>query len=146
MAIQTVKLIIDAEAKGGTGKNGKPWSMAHVELDNGKTINIFNPIAIGDKVESYKNGEYWNWRKVKDEAQTSSDSAVDATKLDHILKAVNDNRVMLEAIYESVLGETPSPKAPQTSSDKVVEHTSEITPLEAYVNAPEQIDLSEIPF
>jgi hypothetical protein len=46
-------------------KDGKPFSQAMVELENGAQTRIFNPIKVGDKVESYRNNDYINWRIVK---------------------------------------------------------------------------------
>ena len=57
--------ILDAAAHTGMGKNNKPWTQAMVELENGSQVRIFQPIKVGDKVESYKNGDYINWRIVK---------------------------------------------------------------------------------
>lgn len=62
----TVTEIIEEVAKHGiSAKTGKDWSMAKVKLSTGQEAWIFNPIAVGDKVTSVKNGDYENWTKVK---------------------------------------------------------------------------------
>ena len=130
MAQATVKTIIEREAKSGIGSNGKPWSKAHVELDNGKTINIFNPINEGDVVESFKNGNYWNWRKVTSQSsQSSAVPTIDSTKLDQILKAIHD-------VYEVVTGEkytnTTLDKKPSVAPQNNAQ--DDLPPISAYTN------------
>lgn len=80
-----ITAIIDPAAHTGIGKNGKPWTQAMVELENGAQVRIFMPIKVGDKVESYKNGDYINWRIVK---QDKADQA-------EVLK-------MIQLIYDDV--------------------------------------------
>lgn len=64
--MEEVVKVIDPFAKSGfSEKTQKEWSMAYVELSNGEKARIFNPIAVGDKVESVQNGEYKNWVKVR---------------------------------------------------------------------------------
>lgn len=61
----SVLRVLDDNAKNGVGKTGKPWSMSRVELKNGESVFIFNPIDIGDVVVEVQNGEYRNWQKKK---------------------------------------------------------------------------------
>lgn len=61
-----VNKVLDANAKSGySEKTKKDWSMSRVELKNGETAFIFNPIEVGDVVEAVQNGEYKNWQKKK---------------------------------------------------------------------------------
>lgn len=116
----TVKQILEGEAKSGVSqKTGKPWSQARVELSNGESVFIFNPIAVGDTVVAKQNGEYLNWGKKQ----------VDA-KHEEIMKA-------LRAIYKAVTtGEdTLEPPKPQPKKDTVTE------PIDG-----EEVSLDDIPF
>lgn len=83
-----VKTVINPESKTGMGKKGA-WTQAQVELEDGERILIFQPIAEGDEVESYQNGEYINWRKIKPvtmEQTTIINMLIDITKkLDQLL-------------------------------------------------------------
>ena len=141
MATAKVKNILDPEAQSGMGKNGKPWSMAQVELDNGKSIKIFNPIEVGDLVESYKNGEYWNWRKVKG-GQTETPAPANTDALRELYKL---NLAIYKAItgedYTGVQKETTS--APKPVTEPV--QTSEV-PVEAYADISDEELNSVIPF
>ena len=141
MATAKVKNILDPEAQSGMGKNGKPWSMAQVELDNGKSIKIFNPIEVGDLVESYKNGEYWNWRKVKG-GQTETSAPANTDALRELYKL---NLAIYKAItgedYTGVQKETTS--APKPVTEPV--QTSEV-PVEAYADISDEELNSVIPF
>lgn len=142
MAQAKVKNILDPEAQSGMGKNGKPWSMAQVELDNGKSIKIFNPIEVGDLVESYKNGEYWNWRKVKPGQGEAQPAPANTDALRELYKL---NLAIYKAItgedYVVVQKETTSTQKPVTEPVQ----TSETPPVEAYTDIDE-VDLSNIPF
>jgi hypothetical protein len=66
-----VREIVNPAAMTGMGSNGKQWTQALVELENGVQTRIFMPINVGDEVESYtspsKDGTktFTNWRKPK---------------------------------------------------------------------------------
>lgn len=143
MATAKVKNIIDPEAQGGMGKNGKPWSMAQVELDNGKSIKIFNPIEVGDLVESYKNGEYWNWRKVKEQAANNAPANNDAMRELYKLNL---------AIYEAITGNKyTGVQQGTTSTEKAITEptkqpeSNDLPPIDAYTEITDE-ELSQIPF
>ena len=139
----TVTQILDDNAKHGySERTKKDWSMARVGLSNSESVFIFNPIAVGDKVEARKSGDYTNWVKVK------ADPARDAimTRLDAI-----------EAKIDRLLGldESSTTSAPNTApgaSKSLVERYREAkaavkqdTVVED-INEDEPIDLSQIPF
>jgi hypothetical protein len=78
--------------------------MARVRLSNGKEANIFQPIDIGDAVESYDNKGYMNWRKIsaandRPAPATSQPqpAQVDNSQLDRIEKQLS---LVLEGINE----------------------------------------------
>lgn len=89
--IAAVIKIMDNRAKFGTSaKTGKDWSMSRVELNNGESCFIFNPVEIGDAVEKVKNGEFENWQKHR--VDPKHDEIV--KKLDEIIKLLtNDTKV-----------------------------------------------------
>lgn len=121
MAEATVTEILDDSAKSGMGKNGKPWSMSRVGLSNGESVFIFNPIDIGQVVESVQDGEYINWKPKKADP-----------KHDEIMAA-------LRKIYQAITGEVeeaPAPKpTPKQQVDKVYD-----------VDETQEVDLKDIPF
>ena len=84
----TVTEILDDNAKYGTSKQGKPWSMSRVGLENGESAFIFNPIAVGDTVVEVQNGEFKNWNKKK--ADPKHDEIIKLLK--QILKAVGGEK------------------------------------------------------
>jgi hypothetical protein len=46
----------------GIGKNGKPWEMMSVILENGTKMNVFAPVESGDIVENLaQDPQYHNW-------------------------------------------------------------------------------------
>lgn len=131
-----VREIIEAVAmEGVSAKTGRPWSKAKVELDNGVQTFIFNPIRVGEEVESFQNGDYKNWRLVKSDP-----------KHDEIMLA-------LRKIYGAITGvETPPSglEKARAESNKIkerVEAKAEDKKDEVFeVEDGEPIDLSEIPF
>lgn len=54
-------------------KNGKQWSQASVQLSDGQIVRIFNPVTVGDEVESEQNGQYTNWKVSKQSSVASGD-------------------------------------------------------------------------
>lgn len=90
MSESSVLDIIDNNAKHGTSsKTGKDWSMSKVKLQNQEVVYIFNPIDIGDVVESVQNGEYLNWQKVKPE-KSPSEIPPSTAQLDRIESQIQD--------------------------------------------------------
>lgn len=88
----TVTEVIDANAKNGTTKQGKPWSMSSVKLNSGETVFTFNPVSLGDVLVKQINGEYTNWVKKK----------VDP-KHDEIMKGLRE----LYKLVKEIHGRTP---------------------------------------
>lgn len=70
-----VTRIVDPHAAAGDS-----WSQASVQLDNGQIVRIFNPINVGDEVESYQNGRYTNWRIMKPKAGAGAGIPSDTEK------------------------------------------------------------------
>lgn len=66
--IQEVVEILDPSVKTGVGQKGE-WTQAKVKLKNGETAYIFQPIEVGDMVEAFQNGQYTNWKIVKEPAK-----------------------------------------------------------------------------
>lgn len=121
MEVAKVVSIEDSSVKSGTNKKGQPWSQAKVALDNGKTAFVFNPVGVGDVLESYENNGYTNWRKAKEGAyapQTAPQPAQAPVASDELLTLVKDNNRMLKAL----VGETESTN--ETGDD--------LPPAEAY--------------
>ena len=123
MAEAIVTEILDDNAKSGIGKNGKPWSMSRVGLSNGESIFIFNPIELGQVVESHQDGAYTNWKPKKEDP-----------KHEEIMNA-------LRKIYTAITGEVevkpePEPRKP------VNEGIDKVYP----VDETEPVDLKDIPF
>jgi hypothetical protein len=106
-----VQSIINPEAKTGFNAKGQKWSTSQVELEDESRVYIFNPIEVGDEVESYtteKDGRtFTNWRKKKTTV-TVDNSAELATiinmlitingKLDKLM-GVDDKPVELDDFY-----------------------------------------------
>lgn len=106
MAESSVIRILDVNAKQGIGKTGKPWSMSKVQLQTGEQVYIFNPIGIGDVVESVQNGEYINWNRKRDAQPQRSDQS-DVLQSDDSPSNIPDNTAQLDRI-ESTLQEIDS--------------------------------------
>lgn len=103
MEESSVIRVLDERAKyGKSAKTGKDWSMSRVELQNGESVFIFNPIDIGDQVEAVQDGEYKNWRKKRADP-----------KHDEIMKALRE-------IYKLLTDGSPKQEAkPAPTVDKV---------------------------
>lgn len=67
-----VERIVDDCVNSGV-KNNKQWSQASVQLDDGQIVRIFNPVMVGDEVESEVNGKYTNWKVKKSTQAVSND-------------------------------------------------------------------------
>lgn len=123
METATVIEIIDPKAKFGTSqKTGKAWSMSRVSLSNGESTFMFNPIELGQVVESVQDGEYKNWRVKKPNPQH-----------DEIMAA-------LRKIYAAITGDAevvPEKEAskPTPELDKVYDP-----------DETEKIDVKDVPF
>lgn len=48
-------------AKASGEKDGRPWTLKEVRLDDGKTATGFDEIVVGDEVEVTYNEKYKNW-------------------------------------------------------------------------------------
>lgn len=57
-------------------KESASWSMSLVELDDGQQVRIFNPISVGDEVESYVKDGYTNWKIKKGGASGDVDKVI----------------------------------------------------------------------
>lgn len=129
MAQYKITNIIDPEAKTGEGAKGA-WSMSLVELDNGKQVRIFNPVQVGDLVEAYKNGEYWNYRLAK--TQQTSMPVGDDKVLKVVMAIYKDVQVLKRAVLglDAEIAEEapkPQPTAPtKPKEDAVVEPNDDI--------------------
>ena len=136
MAEAIVTEILDDNAKSGMGKNGKPWSMSRVGLNNGESVFIFNPIDIGQVVESHQDGEYINWKPKKADP-----------KHDEIMKAL---REIYKAITVGVSDPLPPEEMPTIKVDPPAE--TKTTPLKQEVDKvypvdeTEEVDLKDVPF
>lgn len=140
--IAKVVNIIDPEFKSGTSVKGKPWSIAKVELDNGKTTNIFAPIKVGDVVESFKDEKsgYWNWKLAKQGAYDKPQAQPANTDALRELYKLN------LAIYKAVTGSDY--KSTESSVERTTEAPvqSELPPTSAYDDLEVPEDISGIPF
>jgi len=56
--------------------SGANWSQSSVELNDGQIVRIFNPVMVGDIVESERNGQYTNWKVLKKSMNTDADKIV----------------------------------------------------------------------
>lgn len=67
-----VERIVNESVNSGV-KNNKQWSQASVQLNDGQIVRIFNPVMVGDEVESEQNGQYTNWKVKQSSASVGSD-------------------------------------------------------------------------
>lgn len=110
MAVGKVTEVLDPKTRDGIGKNGKPWSQAKVKLDSGDVAYVFNPVEIGDVLESYDNNGYTNWRRAKAGAYGESTSAAPKAApaaSNELLELVKDNNRMLKQLVGDVDDDTP---------------------------------------
>ena len=102
--IAKVVSIEDANVKEGMGKKGK-WVQAKVNLDNSKTAYVFQPIEVGDVLESYENQGYTNWRKAKEGAygeQVKPATQSSPVASNEVLELLRDNNKMLKQLTGEV--------------------------------------------
>lgn len=85
-----VTKIIEAEFKKGfSEKTQKDWTLAKVELADGKTATGFQPVSEGDEVEVVKTDFGWQFRASKKARGTPQQGNDDSSK-------------MLNMIYEKI--------------------------------------------
>jgi uncharacterized protein YlxW (UPF0749 family) len=72
--------------------SGANWSQASVELNDGQIVRIFNPVMVGDIVESERNGQYTNWKVLKQSTTSDMDKIVNemAKTVQKLEKRVED--------------------------------------------------------
>lgn len=150
MEKSVVKEIVEQNIKSGTNKLGKPWAQTVVELENGTQARIFEPIKVGDEVESYtteKDGQsYTNWRIVKHDP-----------KHDDLMLAMREIYKLVAGIYKEVTGKVP--EKPNTGLEQARKANAEIKARveekkpepevveEVFeVDDAEEINLDDIPF
>ena len=135
-----VTAIIDEKFKEGNGAKG-PWSISSVELDTGIVANVFNPVAVGDEVESYEtenNGRtFTNYRKVRTGGGNSNQALkYIAEQNKELLSRVDELNAKLIYLVEKMDSRAPvKVEEPKNKVDEVFD-----------VQEDEPIDLSEIPF
>lgn len=99
METSEITAILDPAAHTGIGKNGKPWTQAMVELQNGAQVRMFMPVRVGDKVESYDNNGYKNWRVIK---QDKADQAEMLKIIQLIYDITESNHKDLQLIKKNI--------------------------------------------
>lgn len=62
--------------------SGANWSQSSVELNDGQIVRIFNPVQIGDTVESFINGKYTNWRIKKQSVSNDTEKVINSMSQD----------------------------------------------------------------
>ena len=117
---------VERDFRTGNGKKG-PWSLHKIELESGKKASTFDDVQVGDTVEVFKKGEYWNAKKTFANVEQPASSGASTTtfmakdikvirqQLDRIEKMLSDN-VKVDSPVKDVFGE------------------------------PEAVDLSDIPY
>lgn len=154
MTLARIRNVIDATFRTGE-KNGKSWSIAKVELDNGKTTNIFNPIAVGDTVESFEKDGYTNWRLPKEkkpehsQSASNSGSGIQEQGLRALYKLGMKHQKMLVALYKAVTdedypGSTNLPTPVVTRSVEPPVQSDALPPVDSY--DPGEFLTEELPF
>ncbi len=58
--------------------SGVNWSQSSVQLNDGQIVRIFNPVTVGDIVESFQNGKYTNWRIKKDSQNSDTEKVINS--------------------------------------------------------------------
>lgn len=113
MQESSVIRILDDNAKHGvSAKTGKGWSMSRVELQNGESVFMFNPIEIGQVVEAVKDGDFTNWRAKRPDP-----------KHDEIMKAL---RAIYAAVTTGTVPEEPKPVKDTVHPVDEAETTSDV--------------------
>lgn len=62
--------------------SGANWSQSSVQLNDGQIVRIFNPVQIGDTVESFENGKYINWKIKKQSVTSDTDKVINSMSQD----------------------------------------------------------------
>lgn len=124
----------------GTGKNGKPYTMMSVVLADGKKLNMFAPVAVGDtvaleEVTTVKDGRTynnWNAKLIKQSSHPTIHDASQPTNA-QILEAIRDVYKLLVEIRKE---QSEEPMTQDKFNKEVI--------LEDIDEEP--IDMSMIPF
>lgn len=95
------------------------WSMALVELSDGQQVRIFNPISVGDEVESYLKDGYTNWKIKKGGASGDVDKVIN-TIFDE-LRTLSKRVEVLEAELQQQYKIANEAKSRVDSSEKMPE-------------------------
>ena len=96
--------IIDSKVDEGVGPRGA-WTKSKVKLDNSTTAYLFNPVSVGDVLESYENNGYTNWRKAKEGAygeQVKPATQSSPVASNEVLELLRDNNKMLKQLTGEV--------------------------------------------
>lgn len=101
--IQEVVEILDPQIKTGVGQKGE-WSQAKVKLKNGEIAYIFQPIEVGDMVEAFQNGQYTNWKIVKEPAKRGFSSSPPNPKITTTTGFTQADRDLLVEIHAQIIG------------------------------------------
>ena len=140
MEVATVAEVIGvATKKDGTKiqgtKNGKDWAMYSIILDDGRKLNVFGPVKVGDTVYGLTQDEkYHSWSgKVKQAGSSVAPTATGQPTNAQILKAVLDTQTLIKKLLQSPI-----------QSNAVLEQ-ADVLPNDDEVTG-EPIDLSDIPF
>lgn len=62
--------------------SGANWSQSSVQLNDGQIVRIFNPVQIGDTVESFENGKYINWKIKKQSISNDTEKVINSMSQD----------------------------------------------------------------
>jgi len=125
----------------GTGKNGKPWVMYTVILENGTKLNVFGPVHIGDTVyDLIQDEKYHTWNgKVKAAGSTivpSHDSSQPTNA--QLMEAVRATYKLLVEVRKAQQGSQDEPYTQDTFNKDVI--------LEDIDGEPVDISSLNIPF
>jgi hypothetical protein len=120
MAVEKVVEILNARVREGMGKRGE-WSMAEVLTSEGKTVSVFNPVAVGQDLEVTFNSKFSKFDgKVLGGGSSSQGGApVSESKgLLDVLRAMNEklDKILqhqeLQSGAKTAFAETPKTAAP----------------------------------
>lgn len=89
MDVRVVRILEEFANHGISKKTGKDWSQARVELSNGESVFMFNPVKEGDRVNEVQNGEYKNWIVAKPDP-----------KHDEVMKALREIYKLLKELTD----------------------------------------------
>lgn len=158
MEAETVSEIIEPVFKQGVGSTGKPWSLAKIVTNTGKSATCFNPVIVGDEVEMAYNDKYKNWSakvlKNKLRAQPVND---DISKVINLIFEQNEQILSRVNKLLGLGADTPLEKSPpQTGYDKfketgiklsVASKPDEYGNVDVVADVPDEpVNLDDIPF